>query len=121
MEGIRLATKEEVEAINDRSDLGPTSTVIALDIQKKEPILAVIRTATELNPVFYGEASDRQKAMFIWGVENIMRFQGTPFYYFNIHADNETFRKFAKENMQAEEVSTAAEFRYKKLLNEFKH
>lgn len=116
MEGIRLATDAEVEAIREDSDLGPGCQVWTLPGAK--PITGVIRTLVEVDPVHLKDASNSHKAMFMWGIENMLRFTQVPFYYFNVLADEEEddFRKLLTSSFGAEKVSRGAEFRYKKTL-----
>lgn len=116
MEGIRLATPEEIEAIRKESDLGPTTSVLAFP-GKEGTIFGCLKTVCELDPVFYNGASAQRKAMFTWGVENMLRFNGVPFYYFNILADDSMseWRNVVK-NWGAQEVSPAPEIRFKKVL-----
>lgn len=116
MDGIRLATPEEVEQIKAESDLGPGCTVLALGTTN--PILSVLRQVYEHDPIFYNGASPSKKAMYAWGVENCLRFQGVPFYYFNIPASEEfaDYRKLVTETWGAQQVSKEPELRYKKAL-----
>lgn len=113
MEDIRVATPEEVESIRAHGDFIPTSQVIAFG-----KTLAVLRLATELDPVFFAEGmSDSQKLYFIKNLETHMRLTGVPVYYFNIEA-GEGYEKWrgVVERYGAEKVSSAPEFRYRKVL-----
>lgn len=118
MEGIRLATQEEIDRIKTGADLGPTTSVIAWSGKTEEDtILAVLRQATELEPVYFNGAAATRKAMFIWGVENMLRFLGTKEYYFNMPTDDAS--KEWRETVThwgAEQVSVAPELRFKKVL-----
>lgn len=110
MENIRLATPEEIESIRESSDLGPGCTVWAM-----EPSLAVTRQALELDPVYYNGVSHSKMALFIWGMENILRAAGHPAYYFNVGSEDEKYQKII-EGFGAQRVSKGPEFRYKKSL-----
>lgn len=111
MDAIRIATPEQIEAVASKADLTPTSTVLAFG---KE--LAVLRQVTEIDPVFFDEGSDiKRRMLFIWGMENMLRMVGVPEYYFNIHADEEAWKKSC-ETWGAKATSTAPEFRMKKAL-----
>jgi hypothetical protein len=116
MDNVRLATAEEVEAIKERANLTPTSTVYALGSGEKLD-LAVIRQVVELDPVFFHEnSSTERRKLFIWGLENGLRMMGIPEYYFNVHADQERWRAIVEKD-GAELTSLAPEVRYKKRLS----
>lgn len=79
--------------------------------------IAVIRDTVEVDPVFFAENSNyKRKAMFFWGIENMLRAMGYTELYFNVQADNETFISVLK-NLGAEPVSEAPEIRFKKKLD----
>lgn len=113
MEGIRLASQAEVEAIREGSDLTPQCTVLQWPIEK--PMTAVLRNCMELDPIYYGENTTNRKAMFAWGLENIMRSMGMQRYYFNISVDDEAYQHVVK-TWGAEQVSHGPEFRFRKVL-----
>lgn len=112
MEPIRLATKEEIEAIREQADLTPGSTVWRMG-----EITGVVRPVMELDPVFYGEAGEQKKLLFVWGVENMLRATGAPAYYFNVPAKEEfdRYRTIVKK-WGAEQTSPEPEYRFKKEL-----
>lgn len=117
MEPIRLATKEEIEAIRSKSDLEPGCTVFALT-GKSGTDLAVVRNITEIDPMFFDvNAPDSRKAMFIWGLENMLRMVNVPFYYFNVPTNEEAAPwRSVVEKWGADKTSLEPEFRYKKVL-----
>ena len=115
MNPIRPATSEEVEKLKKTSDLTPTSIVLAMDGENGTDF-AVVRMVTELDPVYFAEGSSTaRRALFIWGLENMLRFQGSGAYYFNVAVDDEPWQK-AVTKWGAEQVSTGPEFRFKKVL-----
>lgn len=109
---IRLATPEEIEKIKETSDLIPGSTVITFGGKD----FAVVRHATEIDPVHYHEASSHsRKLFFLTNLETSLRLNGVPQYYFNIHAaDEKTIATM--EKLGAIRLSTEPEHRFKKLL-----
>lgn len=113
MEGIRLAQPEEVEAIRQGSDLSPQCSVLYWPIEK--PMTAVLRNCMELDPIYYNDNITSRKALFAWGIENILRSQGVPAYYFNVPVDDTTYQQVVK-TWGAEQVSHGPEFRFKKVL-----
>lgn len=111
MDPIRLATAAEINEIADVSDLGPSSTV-----WKMGEDTAVVRSVFELDPVLFGKSSSTQRRLlFVWGLENMLRGNGVPFYYFNVPPGDEQWRHCV-ETFGAGEVSKEPELRYKKLL-----
>lgn len=74
--------------------------------------LAVWRITNEIDPVHFNSASNSQKYMFIWGLENILRGTGATEFYFQIPVVNEEFRKIA-EHFGAVPTSKEPELRYK--------
>lgn len=112
MDTIRLATPEEVQAIESYSDLTPMSTVITFGGKD----YAVLRTCNELDPVIFGEGcSNQRKMLFIMNLETAMRLRGMTEYYFNVHESDEQWRKVV-ETSGAKPVSIEPEIRYKKVL-----
>jgi hypothetical protein len=114
---IRVATKEEIAAIADVSDLGPTCTVLALDTPEGA-MKAVIRTAIEIDPVIYPEPdklSMRMRAMFWRDLETVLAAQGATKYYFNVHVTNKAMCDTVK-TWGAFQLSTEPEFRFSKVL-----
>ena len=112
---LRAARPEEIEKIKASSDLGPGCAVAALDTPNG-PILAVVRHAWEVDPMYFPEGcDDRHKAMFLRDISNYMFGLGAPSYYFNIHA-SDAFKPFREAVVArgAEQVSTEPEIRFKK-------
>ena len=115
MNTLRLATEAEVESIKSVGDLGPSCTVIALDTSAG-PILAVIRRPIEVDPIIFPEGtSSKVKYVFWRDIVTGLKFQGADSFYFNLHADDDLQRGVVK-SLGAEEVSTAPDIRYKKVL-----
>lgn len=111
MKPLRLATNEEVEKIKADADVDVGCSVIALDDN-----FAVLRACHEIDPFIMAEnVTDRQKAAFIWGIENCLRFTGVPFYYFNVPVSDEKYIEVVK-SWGAQQTSREPEFRFKKLL-----
>lgn len=113
LEPIRPATSQEVEELikAGNCDIMPGTVVV-----KMGEHTAVLRTVLELDPLLMAPgASDREKAIFIWGIENFLRCSGTLAYYFNLHTDDETWNQVV-ESWGAKKTSTAPEFRFKKAL-----
>lgn len=111
MDSIKLATPEQVERIRSQSDLELPSTVLAMGED-----LAVVKQVTEVDPVYFAESSPTsRRLMFIWGIENWLRLNGVPAYYFDVPTDNETWRHNV-ETHGAEQLSTGPVFHYKKVL-----
>lgn len=117
VEPIRLATPEEIETIKSTSDLEPGCTVVAFPQgEGKEPMFAVMRQVYEVDPVYYNGAPIKRKALFIWALENMMRFSGVPTYYFNVPANDTEYIETVK-HWGAEVTSREPEVRLKKRLN----
>lgn len=112
MDIVRKATLEEIEKFADRSDLTPTSDVLTLGGKD----FAVIRTCTEIDPMFFAEDSSHQRrALFAMNLESILRFQGVREIYFNVPVADEQYRKVLS-TWGATTTSLEPEFRYKKVL-----
>jgi hypothetical protein len=108
---IRPATPEEIEAIRKNSDLTPLARVIAF-----EKNIAVIKPTVEVDPLWIDPESPRHKrALMLWGIEQILRFQGNTEYYFNISVDNKEFIEDVIK-MGCENTSPTPEYRFKKVL-----
>lgn len=108
---IRLATEEEISAIASKADLTPLARVMAF-----ENNLVVIKPTVEVDPIFFDPAAPRHKrALMLWGVEQILRFQGSTEYYFNVSTDNTEFIEDVIK-MGCENTSPTPEFRFKKKL-----
>lgn len=110
MEPITLATPEQIKEISATSDLTNASSVF-----KYKDATAVLRLATELDPINFGTLSTRERLVFAWGLENILRMNGTQCYYFNVSADDTEWRKNI-ESFGAENTSLTPEIRYRKAL-----
>lgn len=113
MEGIRLATQEEIAAIQPESDLSPATTVLRWPLEK--PMTAVLRNCMELDPVYYGDNPTNRKAMFVWAIENMMRAMGISSYYFNVPAADTEYQTVLA-SWGAQQISKEPEFRFKKVL-----
>lgn len=109
--GIRLATPEEVEAIRKDSDLTNATRVLVFDNDR-----AVIRMALEVDPVHFAKDTPKHKrALFLWGIENTLRLEGVPEYYFNVRVEDQEFIDTVK-GFGAVQVSRGPELRFKKTL-----
>lgn len=118
MDNIRLANAQEVESIRLRSDLGPTSTVVAFERKEGPSDLAVIKQVTELDPVFFAPETDNKRKMaFVWALETAMRVMGLPAYYFNVAVSDEAWNSVVK-TWGAERTSPSEEYRYVKMLQQ---
>lgn len=110
---IRLATEEEVHEIEKKSHLTQLSSVY-----KFRGSTAVVRMATEIDPVFFAEnASVKERMMFIWGLEHMLRGSGANIqeYFFNVGATDDSWQKLV-EHWGAEKTSLEPEYRYRKAL-----
>ena len=108
---IRMATPEEVESIMKGSDLTPLARVVAF-----EKNLAVIRPTVEVDPLVIDPESPRHKrALMLWGIEQILRFQGNTEYYFNVATDNTEFIEDVVK-LGCEQTSLKPEYRFKRVL-----
>lgn len=114
MDGIKLATEAQIEAIKATSDITSTSAVVAMGND-----LAVLRfQVTEVDPMLFApDSSNSRKLLFAWGIDNWLRMIGTPAYYFNVKCDDVAWQHVV-ETRGAERISTAPEFRYKMGLGE---
>lgn len=113
MDTVRLATPEEVEALQDKLDITPTSTVVTFGGKD----FAVVRQCVELDPVvFDADTGDKRKLLFLMNLETALRLQGlTKEIYFNIRADDTVWQRVA-EHWGAEPTSPTPEIRFKKVL-----
>ena len=107
LEKIRLATKEEIEAIQDNSNLTPMCRVLAMGDMR-----AVWRIAHELDPVHFAGAPKGRMYKFLWGIENILRGAGVTEYFFNTPADDENYHKVLEE-LGAEKLSKQPDYRWR--------
>jgi len=110
---IRPATKEEVEPILTKADLTPTSSVWAWP-NKELVDLAVIRQCVEVDPVIFAENSGNQrKAMFFWGLLNMLKATGTNEVYFDVDAENNEAYIEILEKMGAKKTTEKPQYRFK--------
>jgi hypothetical protein len=113
---IRLATKDEVEAIRSTSNFPPEFAVFAMDQNESDPDIAVIKHVVELDPVYFGKrTNDVQKAKFIWALEERMAGGGVMQYEFNVKDSDERWKAVIR-NWGAKEISPTAERRFMKEL-----
>lgn len=96
---IRVATAEEVEKIKRGSDLGGEPfAVYALENQKGDVDLAVVKQVVEVDPVWYAPSTnDVQKARLQWGLEERLMGAGITRYLCNVKASDERWIKILKE------------------------
>jgi len=106
---IRLATDEETEAIRSKADLIPGASRVLV----QGPIVAVHRVVNELDPVFFNGASDRQKVLFLYGMQNLLLGGGVPAIYFNIPTEDESYQEVLKKLGAERTNANSAEYRYK--------
>lgn len=117
MEPIRLATEKEVEMLKGTGmDTTYTHTVVAFG-QGEETLFSLIKNVTEIYTYPMDIATVKKQLMFMWGLENIMRVNGVPAYYFQVSskADKEAWRKNI-ETFGAEKTNPEPEYRYRKAL-----
>lgn len=108
---IRPATPEEIQAICKNADLTPLARVLAF-----EKNLVVIKPTIEVDPIFFDpDSPSHKRALMLWGVEQVLRFQGHDSYYFNISIDNKEFIEDVIK-MGCENTSPTPEFRFRKNL-----
>lgn len=113
MDVIRLATPEEIESLQEKMDITPTSTVVTFGGKD----FAVIRHCVELDPVIFAEdTADKRKLLFLMNLETALRLQGlTKEVYFNVRADDVRWQDAIK-HWGAEPTSPTPEIRFKKVL-----
>lgn len=116
MNRLRLATPEEIEAIKETSDLDIGCAVVALDTQQGTST-AVLRVANEVDPVHFPEGlTPKLRMLFMRDVETALWAKGVTHYYLNIHADRTDFIEAMTQTFGMEQLSTAPEFRFKKVI-----
>lgn len=117
MKPIRLATQSEIDSIKDHSDLEHAVSVIAWENDSGgSPDIAVIRRPWEVDPVYFAPSSNtKRRLVFGWGIDNILKLQGVPSYYFNIDAANTEWASNL-EKLGCIKQSPSPEFRYKRPL-----
>ena len=111
LEPVILAPIAQVEKIASTSELTSTSTVVAF-----KDATAVMRNAFELDPVDFGTLSYKERAIFIWSLENTMRINGVKSYYYNVPTDAPEEWKEMIKHWGGEAVSPSPEIRYRKVL-----
>jgi hypothetical protein len=80
-------------------------------------VLGVVRPVVELDPIHFNDSPDRDKVLFLWGMQNMLRATGQTALYFNIHASGEMARlREIVDKLGAKPTSTEPEFRYKLVL-----
>lgn len=116
MNRIRLATEDEIAAIKDCSDLDTGCQVVALDTQQGT-VTAVMRIATEVNPVHFPEnMSTKLKLLFMRDIETTLWSKGVTHYYLQIPASDEEYIEAMTKTFHCEQVSPAPELKFKKIL-----
>lgn len=112
MDDIVLATSAQIERIRKESDFTPGTTVLAMGED-----LAVVKLVTEIDPVFFAqETGNNRKLLFMWGLQNWLRLNGVPAYYFQIPAADEKYQA-VMQHFGAENTSKQPEYRFVKVLN----
>jgi hypothetical protein len=101
------------------ADITLTSTVVAFDNKLTgNPDFAVMRQALQVDPVLFApETSNHRKSIFVWGIENALRINGVPAYYFTISAADEAWQKTV-EGWGAEKLNPQPVYFYKRMLQE---
>jgi len=111
---IRVATKEEVEPIQEKADLTPSTQVWAWLNDKGEPDLAVIRNCMEVDPVFFAKTSgNSRKAFFFWGICNMIKAGGASEIYFDVDAEGSQEYIAILEKMGAVKTTEKPQYRFK--------
>ena len=112
MDTVRLATPEEIKNLPSGCDLSYATSVVTYGGKD----FAVLRNCYEIDPMIFDETtSDKRKLLFGMNLETILRFQNVHEVYFNVAADNESF-KHVLETWGATPISATPEIRYKKVL-----
>jgi hypothetical protein len=114
---IRLATREEVEALRATSNYTRDSIVFAMD-NNAEPDFAVVKRIVEAEPFYFGKGTnDVQKARFGWALEERLMGMGVEQYFYSVDAADERWLRVQK-SWGAQEVSPGAVIRLQKTLVE---
>lgn len=113
IEPIRLATQEEIDRIKETADLSLGTSVWAFG-QGEKADFAVLRSCWELDPLICHNGNQR-KAIFVWGIENMLRALNVPQYYFNLDPEDTSWIETVKK-WGAEQVSRKPDLRFKKEL-----
>lgn len=108
LDKIRLATPEEIKAIEHNSNLTPMCRVLKLG-----EMTAVWRVAHELDPFHPAGASLKEQVRFIWGIENILKGAGVTEYYYNVDATDSTYHDALKQHFGAEQLSKQPDYRFR--------
>lgn len=109
---IRYATDEEIKSIADRSDLTTASKVISFGGKD----MAVLRTCTEIDPMFFHpDSNTHRKLIFAMNLETTLRLSGIKEIYFNVPVSDEKYIKVL-ETWGATPTSQEPELRFKKVL-----
>jgi len=112
LEHLRLATPEEILAIQETSDITPRTQVFALGEQK-----AVVRNVFEIDPIYTAGAKAGPLAKFVWGLEERLIGMGVDAYYFDMPIDDEAKEwRETVEHWGAGRTMPFATFRYKRVL-----
>jgi|SRR5882672_264562 len=109
---VRLANDEEIAKVAETSDLSYATSVLTMDGQD----FAVLRNCFEIDPMyFHPDSPTRRKLLFAMNLETALRLQGVKEIYFNVHDNDEQYQAVLN-TWGAQKISTAPEFRYKKVL-----
>ena len=112
---VRLASKEEVEALRASSNYSRDSVVFAFDQNAGDPDFAVLRRVVELDPVRFGKrTNDIGKARFVHSLEARMMGMGIEQYFFNVKASDERWQRVI-ESWGAQRTSPEPEIRFQKV------
>lgn len=112
MDEIRYATAEEIQKIAAKSDLTSTSKVITYGGKD----FAVLRTCTEIDPMFFApDSNTRRRILFAMNLETTLRLNGVREYYYNVPVQDEKYMRIV-EQLGASPTSREPELRFKKVL-----
>jgi hypothetical protein len=117
LEPVRLATEKEIEMLKGTGmDTTFTHTVLAFG-EGDSALYSLIKNVTEIYTYPMDVMSSKRNLMFMWAMENIMRINGVPAYYFQTSSkeEKELWRKNI-ESFGAEKTNPEPEFRYRKAL-----
>src|SRR6266581_2146581 len=109
MKHIRVATKEEIEQLREKSDYTRECVVYAMDQNPGEPDFVVVKHVFETDPIYFGKrTNDVQKTKFIYALEERLAGGGVDQYYFNV-ADADQKWQTVIRTWGAQEVSPVPE------------
>lgn len=112
MDEIRYATEEEIQKIAAKADLTPTSKVLTYGGKD----FAVLRTCTEIDPMFYApESGTHRRIIFAMNLETTLRLNGVREYYYNVPVHDEKYMRIVQQ-LGAVPTSREPELRFKKVL-----